>query len=170
MTESNIVVRRGRTFWEPTRQLAAVAIRGDGRLSLEAVRNEWATRRIEISGPASSDLSIRPCTRHGAPGSNAAARIVECNPRRHGAVDDGGERESEAQVLMRFQGMTPATESWQESKSSRGMVGPQELGTSRYAVGLAIPHPVARLQSRTPLHQAGTLYLASAQPAAKESS
>ena len=42
-------------FWEPTRQLAALAIQGDGQLFLEAVRNEWATRRIEISGPASSD-------------------------------------------------------------------------------------------------------------------
>ena len=36
-------VRRGRTFWEPTRQLAASPIRvtGNGR---EDVRNEWATR------------------------------------------------------------------------------------------------------------------------------
>jgi hypothetical protein len=55
---------------------------------------------------------------------------------------------------MRFQGIAPATESCQANKSSRGMVGPRELGTSRYAVGLAIPYPVARLQSRTPLHQA----------------
>ena len=38
------------------------------------------------------------------------------------------------------------------------MIGPAELGTSRYAVGLAIPRPVARLQSRTPLRQARTLY------------
>jgi hypothetical protein len=87
----DIVVRRGRTFWEPTRQLAAVSIHGDGRLSLEDVRNEWATRRIEITGPASSDLRTCSCTQHGrAPGSNAAARIVECNPRRHAAADERG--------------------------------------------------------------------------------
>src|SRR5205809_3386146 len=50
-------VRRGRTFWEPTRQLAALSIRRDRRLSLKDVRNEWATRRIGITGPTPSDLS-----------------------------------------------------------------------------------------------------------------
>jgi hypothetical protein len=41
-----------------------------------------------------------------------------------------------------------------KQKGSGGMIGPPEPGTSRYVVGLAIPHPVARLQSRTPLRQA----------------
>jgi len=70
---------------------------------------------------------------------------------------------------MRFQGIAPATESYQATKSSRGMVGPRELGTSRYAIGLAIPHPVARLQSRTPLHQARPLYHAMFQTKAQAS-
>lgn len=54
---------------------------------------------------------------------------------------------------MRFQGMNSGDREVQK-KDSGGMVGPPESGTSRYAVGLVIPHPVARLQSRTPLHQA----------------
>jgi hypothetical protein len=37
------------------------------------------------------------------------------------------------------------------------MVGPPEPGTFRYAVGLGIPCPGARLQSRTPLPQAQRL-------------
>src|SRR4051794_1974306 len=68
-------------FWEPTRQLAALAIRGESQLSLEAVRNEWATRRIKITGPAPTDLGPR------GPGSSAAARIVDCNPRHAELVD-----------------------------------------------------------------------------------
>jgi hypothetical protein len=54
---------------------------------------------------------------------------------------------------MRFQGMNSGDRESMK-KDSGGMVGPPEPGTSRYAVGLVIPHPVARLQSRTPLHQA----------------
>jgi hypothetical protein len=57
--------------------------------------------------------------------------------------------------LVRFQGIDSGDRGGQ--KSSGGMVGPPEPGTSRYAVGLVIPHPVARLQSRTPLHQAAQL-------------
>jgi hypothetical protein len=53
---------------------------------------------------------------------------------------------------MRFQGINSGDREVQ--KNSGGMFGPPEPGTSRYAVGLVIPHPVARLQSRTPLHQA----------------
>ena len=49
--------RRGRTFWETTRQLAAFAIRRGGQLSPQAVRNEWATRRMRITGPTPSDPS-----------------------------------------------------------------------------------------------------------------
>src|SRR5262249_2767530 len=44
-----------------------------------------------------------------------------------------------------------------KDNDSGGLVGPPESGTSRYAVGLVIPRPVARLQSRTPLHQAEQL-------------
>jgi hypothetical protein len=54
-------------------------------------------------------------------------------------------------MLVRFQGMNSGDREREED--SGGMVGPPEPGTSRYAVGLAIPHPVARLQSQTPLHQ-----------------
>ena len=53
----------------------------------EAVRNEWATRRIWITGPTPQDP---PCHRSPSPmweglvraGSSVAARIVDCNPRR----------------------------------------------------------------------------------------
>jgi hypothetical protein len=66
---------------------------------------------------------------------------------------------------VRFQGMNSGDrEGGTKTKNSGGMVGPPEPGTSRYAVGLAIPHPVARLQSRTPLRQARPVYLVLTQP------
>ena len=56
------------------------------------------------------------------------------------------------EMPVRFQGISSGDRGG--VKSSGGMVGPPEPATSRYAVGLVIPRPVARLQSRTPLHQA----------------
>ena len=62
--------------------------------------------------------------------------------------------------LMRFQGMDSGDREEPDTskKDSGGMVRPPESGTSRYAVGLTIPRPVARLQSRTPLRQARPVY------------
>src|SRR5262245_23377557 len=101
------LVRRGRTFWGPTRQLAAWAIRADRRLSAEAVRNEWAARRIEISGPASSGPDCLPSGR-SAPGSNAAARIVECTPRRHVPSGAAGTKAADESASVRKISPPPA--------------------------------------------------------------
>jgi hypothetical protein len=53
---------------------------------------------------------------------------------------------------VRFSGISSGDR--KEERSSAGRVRPAEPGTFRYALGLAIPRPVARLQSRSPLHQA----------------
>ena len=61
------------------------------RTCAEDVRNEWATRRIGITGPAPSDLpDSSPLLPGEGPGvkagSSVAARIVDCNPRRYAAA------------------------------------------------------------------------------------
>ena len=53
------------------------------------------------------------------------------------------------EMKVRFQGIALAS----KGRRSSGGLWPPEPAPSR-TVGLAIPHPVARLQSRTPLHQA----------------
>ena len=63
-----------------------------------------------------------------------------------------GSAERSRGVAVHLPGMNSGDRGGQQS--SAGLLGPAEPGTSRYAVGLAIPRPVACLQSRSPLHQA----------------
>jgi hypothetical protein len=112
-------------------------------------------------GPQTFDRPMEICGARRSAGRSAFGKLAEEGQRLCQGRGVTASREASAWDVVRFQGMNSGDREGGR-KSSGGMVGPPEPGTSRYAVGLVIPRPVARLQSRTPLHQAKPVYLADA--------